>query len=360
MKLVIFGLSVSSAWGNGHATLWRGLLRALIERGHYPVFFERDVPYYAQNRDLWEIEGGELVLYTEWKNILPLAESHLREADIGMITSYCPDAVAATEAVMNSGVPYRVFYDLDTPVTLERAMAGDCVEYLGPRALRDFDLVFSYTGGQALTETQRLFGACEVVPLYGSADPREHRPAAPSPEYEADLSYLGTYAADRQRKLEDLFVEPARRLPEQRFLLGGSQYPDAFPWTGNMRYAGHVPPPAHPQFYCSAKLNLSVTRQAMANMGWCPSGRLFEAAACGAPLLTDYWPGLEEFFEPGREILVAETTEEAIEHLQRPAAELRSIGQAALERVREQHTAAHRAEEFEAAIEEIGEYREVA
>ena len=147
MKLAIFGLSVSSAWGNGHATLWRGLCKGLIKQGHLPVFFERDTPYYAQNRDLLTLDGGELVLYSEWKNILPLVSRHLADADVAIVTSYCPDAGPATDLLLGAEL-LRVFYDLDTPVTLAAVRAGLEVPYLGPRGLRDFDLVLSYTGGE--------------------------------------------------------------------------------------------------------------------------------------------------------------------------------------------------------------------
>jgi spore maturation protein CgeB len=351
VKLVIFGLSVSSAWGNGHATLWRGLLRSLIRRGHYPVFFEKDVPYYARNRDLWEIPGGKLILYSDWHEVLHAARCELRDAEVTMITSYCPDAVAASELMLDMDSGFRVFYDLDTPVTLAGLDRGENVAYVGENGLRDFHLVFSYTGGSALGELSSRLGAPHVEPLYGSVDPETHFPVESTARFEAGLSYLGTYAADRQAALEALLIEPARNMPEERFLLGGSQYPEGFPWMPNIHYAGHVSPPEHPQFYCSAKLNLSVTRQAMAAMGYCPSGRLFEAAACAAPVLTDDWEGLDCFFEPGREILVAAGTAEAIDHLSRSESDLRAIGSAARDRVLGEHTADHRALEFEAALD---------
>ncbi|HYH45791.1 MAG TPA: glycosyltransferase, partial [Thermoanaerobaculia bacterium] len=229
MKLVVFGLTVSSSWGNGHATLWRGLLTALAWRGHRVTFFERDVPYYAFHRDCTDVPGHRLILYREWSEALPLARAELAEADAGMVTSYCPDGLAATDLVLGSEAPRRVFYDLDTPVTLERLAAGEPVSYLGPDGLAGFDLVLSYTGGAALAELRSRLGAKRVAPLYGSVDPEAHRPAAPLEVYRADFSYLGTWAADRQEALDCLFLEPARRLPEQRFLIGGSQYPVDFP-----------------------------------------------------------------------------------------------------------------------------------
>src|SRR5947209_3325429 len=209
MKLVIFGLAVSSSWGNGHATLWRGLIRALGQRGHSVVFFERDVPYYAQHRDLDELPGGRLCLYPDWLTVLAAARRELQDADVGIVTSYCPDAIAATQLLLDSRVFLRVFYDLDTPVTLQHLIQGEPVPYLGPRGLRDFDLVLSYTGGEALTALRNLLGARRAAPLYGSVDPLVHQPAAPDPRLRADLSYLGTYADDRQAALERLFIEPA-------------------------------------------------------------------------------------------------------------------------------------------------------
>jgi spore maturation protein CgeB len=315
------------------------------------VFFEKDVPYYARHRDFRNITGGELVLYTSWQEILPAARQAVRDAEVAMVTSYCPDSIAASELLIDADTGFRVFYDLDTPVTLAGLERGEEVPYIGPRGLRDFHLVFSYTGGTALDQLSTRLHAARVAPLYGSVDPESHYPVEPVSRFQADLSYLGTYAADRQAALEALFVEPARALPEERFLLGGSQYPEGFPWMPNIYYAGHVAPPEHPQFYCSAKLNLSVTREAMARMGYCPSGRLFEAAACGAPVLTDSWQGLDRFFEPDREILVADSAGAAIEHLSRSESDLRAIGQAARERVLDEHTADHRALEFEAALD---------
>ena len=352
MTLVIFGLSVSSSWGNGHAALWRGLIRALLAAGHQVTFFERDVPYYAANRDLHELpEGGTLVLYPEWADALPAMRAALAEADVGMVTSYCPDALAATQLVLDTPLPVRCFYDLDTPVTLARLEAGEAVDYIGPDGLAPFDLVLSYTGGGALDLLRSRLGARRVAPIYGSVDPDLHRPAPPRPEFAALLSYLGTYAADRQAALEALFVEPARLRPGDRFVIAGAQYPDAFPWTPNTFFVRHLPPPAHPAFYSSSRLTLNVTREAMARMGWCPSGRLFEAAACGVPILSDAWAGLDDFFRPGAEILVAGDTAAAMDALALAPDALAAIARRARERTLDEHTAARRAAEMVAAFE---------
>lgn len=355
MKIVVFGLTISSSWGNGHATLWRGLVGALARRGHRVVFFERDAPYYAQNRDLAAIPGGDLVLYADWEGVRARAEREIADADVAMVTSYCPDGLAATDLVLGASRATRVFYDLDTPVTLARLGRGETTGYIGPRGLADFDLVLSYTGGSALDELTSRLGARRVAPLYGHVDPTVHRPALPEERFRAGLSYLGTYAADRQAALETLFVEPARRRPERRFLIGGAQYPADFPWTANIYFVRHLPPPEHPAFFSSGRLTLNVTREAMAAMGWCPSGRLFEAAACGVPILSDTWEGLDAFFEPDAEILIATTTEEATAAIDLGDGELRRIAAAARERVLAEHTSDRRVRDFERALDTVRE-----
>lgn len=343
MKLVVFGLTVSSSWGNGHATLWRGLCRALGRAGHRVVFFERDAPYYATHRDLTSSDDFTLVLYATFEDAAARARRELADADAAFITSYCPDARAATELIFESPVPLRVFYDLDTPITLERLERGENVEYLPAEGLGAFDLVLSYTGGSALDELRERLGAGTALPLYGSVDPVAHRPTRRDERYICELSYLGTWAADRQAQLQALFLAAARRVPDKRFLIGGSLYPADFPWCANVWFIRHVPPPEHPAFYCSSRLTLSITRAAMAAKGYCPSGRLFEAAACGVPVLSDWWKGLETFFEPGRELLIARTTDEACAALQRSDRELQRIGAAARARALAEHSAERRA-----------------
>jgi len=346
MEIVVFGLSVSSSWGNGHATLWRGLIHALARMGHRVVFFEWDAPYYAAHRDCFGLPNGELHLYAQWKDVRSLAAERLRTADVGMVTSYCPHGLEATELVLESKVPAKVFYDLDAPITLARLAEGHDVPYLGPRGLRDFDLVLSYTGGTALTELSRVLGARWVEPLYGSVDTDLHAPRPAVDRYRADLSYLGTYAAERQPALEALMLAPARRCPERKFAIGGSQYPADFPWTPNIYFHSHVPPAEHGSFYCSARLNLNVTRAPMAAMGYCPSGRLFEAAACGAVLVSDEWEGLDLFYTPREEILVAKSSDDVVDMLSLSDAEIARIGRRARERTLSEHTMMHRAREL--------------
>jgi spore maturation protein CgeB len=350
LKIVIFGLSVSSTWGNGHATHWRGLCRELGRRGHAIVFFERDVPYYARHRDLTELPGGRLILYQDWNDVSPLAANALTDAGVAMVTSYCADAVAASEIVLGSRAQLRVFYDLDTPVTLAMVGSGEKCPYLPERGLGDFDSVLSFTGGRALHELESKLGARRVAALYGSVDPLVHHPVAPVAEYRCDLSHLGTYAEDRKAALRELLVEPARRLPYCRFLIGGPQYPAVFPWNPNIFYRSHVTPAEHPAFYCSSQLTLSVTRRAMAEMGYCPSGRLFEAAACAVALVSDPWEGLDYFFSPGAEIIVAHCAQDVVDALELGDSERQAIGARARERALSEHTAAHRAAELETIL----------
>lgn len=350
MKIVVFGLAVSSSWGNGHATIWRGLARALGAAGHPLVFFERDVPYYASHRDGTSFPGCDLRLYSDWGDVSDAARREVESADVAMVTSYCPDGVSASDLVLGACRGVRVFYDLDTPVTLERLEAGEPVPYLPSRGLGDFDLVLSFTGGRALDALRSRLGASEVAPLYGTVDPAVHHPVAAVDRFRADLSYLGTYAADRRESLEQLFVEPARRCPSRRFLLGGALYPDDFPWQPNLWLLPHVPPSDHPGFYCSSSLSLNVTRGTMSRWGWCPSGRLFEAASCGAAQITDHWEGLESFFEPGREILVARDTDDVVRALALDRRELERVANAARQRVLDEHTCEHRARELLAML----------
>lgn len=345
MKLVVFGLTISSSWGNGHATLWRGIARALAAKGHRIVFFERDVSWYAGARDYWQIPGGDLVLYPQWSEIVRRVESELEDCDAAIVTSYCPDAIAASERVIEIA-PFSVFYDLDTPVTLGRLERGEGVPYIGNRGLADFDLVLSFTGGGALDALRRDLKARRVAPLYGHVDPNLHHPVTGNDLYRADLSYLGTYAADRQDALERLFVKAARARPAFRFVIAGAQYPKEFPWSPNIWFVRHLPPGEHPAFFSSSHLTLNITRSDMARWGWCPSGRMFEAAACGCPIVSDVWEGLDSFFEPGEEVLTAKSTDDVLAALDRSSEELRRLATRARERVLSQHTSAHRADEL--------------
>ena len=352
MKIVIFGLTVSSAWGNGHATLWRSLISALDRRGHEVVFYERDVPYYRAHRDLSELGGGsKLRLYARWHDIAIEATSTIDEADAAIVTSYCPDGRVASDCVRGAAKAVRVFYDLDTPITLAKLEAGQSVSYLPDEGLGEFDLVLSFTGGRALELLRTRLGARRVEPLYGSVDPAQHRPVDPDPMWTAACSYLGTWSDDRQHALEALFLAAARSRPHEKFVLAGSQYPAHVEWPANVERHEHVPPPSHPAFYCSSPITINVTRAPMAELGYCPSGRLFEAAACGVPVLSDRWAGLDTFFTPGEEILTAATTADAVSVLDLSRGELAAIGRRARERALCEHSGSHRAAELIAHLE---------
>jgi spore maturation protein CgeB len=338
MQLVVFGLSVSSAAGSSHAMLWRGLIEALTARGHQVTFYEQDTPYRAAHRDYPELPDGELVQYKTFEDIRANALSALKKADAGIVTSACPDALAASALLLGSAVPIRAFYDFDTALTLNTLAHGEAVPYLGARGLSDFDIVLSYTGGPALEELSRVLGARNVVPLFGGVDPHLYAPAQPIARFRADLSYLGAYAADRQMALEQLLLAPARAREDLTFAIGGSQYPSDFARTSNVKYLWHVPPHEHPAMFCSARLSLHVTRAPAAAMGFCPSDQLFQAAACGAALISDAWPGISQFYEPRDELIVGRDTRDVLNALTLSDSELASMGKRARERTLAQHT----------------------
>jgi spore maturation protein CgeB len=269
-----------------------------------------------------------------------------------MVTSYCPDGLRAAETVLSAPLPLRVFYDLDTPVTLAQLQRGQATSYIGPAGLADYDLVLSYTGGGALAELRSRLGARHIAPLYGHVDPDVYRPSERRPQFLADLAYIGTYAQDRQAALQRLLLDVAGQCPERRFVIAGAQYPQDFPWSANILFAHHLPPDQHAAFYSSTRLLLNVTRQDMARMGWCPSGRLFEAAACGAAIISDWWPGLDAFFAPGEEVLIADTTDDVVAALHLPDTELRRLGANARRRVLAEHTSDRRAAELERVLSE--------
>lgn len=351
MRIVVAGLAVSSSWGNGHATLWRGLVRALGRRRVSVLFLERDQPWYAATRDIDRLEGGELVLYPDWPSIVPRVRREIAAADAVIVTSYCPDAVAATRLVEDAPRARRIFYDLDTPVTLDAFAAHGRVDWLGPDLLAPFDIVLSYAGGSMLGALRDRLGARRVAPLYGHVDPERYAPSAAEPALAGDLSYLGTFAGDRQPALERMLLHPARRAPHRQFVVAGAQYPADLQWPANVRFLDHLPPQRHAALYGSSRATLNVTRPAMAASGWCPSGRLFEAAACGAAMISDDWAGLDTFFAPGREVIVARDSDDVLAALALDDAELARIGRAARERVLAAHTSAHRADELIALVE---------
>ncbi|HVO64119.1 MAG TPA: glycosyltransferase [Terriglobales bacterium] len=350
MNIVIFGLSITSSWGNGHATTFRALARALRARGHRILFFEKDVEWYASNRDMPEPPFCEVRLYENWDDIVRSVRRELHEADVALVGSYFPDGLAANAEVFSSRVPVKAFYDIDTPITVASLRKGTA-DYLLPEQVRGFDIYFSFTGGPVLRELQSKFSAQMTVPLYCSFDPEKYRFAPVRPEFECDFSYMGTYAPDRQAKIEELFCAPARKLPNKKFILAGPQYPEDIRWPPNVERIIHVDPQSHASFYSSSRMTLNVTRREMVLAGYSPSVRLFEAAACGTTIVSDDWEGLDTFLAPGKEILLAESAQDVVAYLSEMSdEEVRAIGRCARERVLAEHTAQQRATEFENAI----------
>ena len=352
MRFTIFGLTISSSWGNGHATPYRAIIRALHGLGHQVHFFEKDVPYYSSRRDLGSCDYCELTLYPDWDTVSGRALAIAAESDVVITASYLPDGRRINDKVLGLARPLRVFYDLDTPVTLQHLRHDGQVDYLGLHQLAEFDLVLSFTGGRALADLEQEFGARLVRPLYGCVDPDDYRRVEPDPRFGCDLSYMGTYSAGRQAKLDELFLEPARRHAERQFLLAGPLYPWEWQWPENVRREEHISPADHARFYSSSRITLNLTRSEMAANGWCPSGRFFEAAACGTPLITDAWDGLDSFFDPRHDIRVVARGEEVEEALRLPDQDLNAMAARARERTLDEHTGLVRARQLLGCLEE--------
>lgn len=350
MKLVILGLSITSSWGNGHAVTWRALASALDMAGHDVLFLERDVPWYAAHRDLPAPPYGRTALYASVDDLLARFGDDIRDADAVIIGSYVPDAIPIADRVFETARGVRAFYDIDTPVTLAALDRGEC-RYLTPAQVAAYDLYLSFTGGPTLDHLEARWQSPRARALYCSADPMTHRPES-RPHTHA-LGYLGTYSDDRQPRVEALLCAPARRLPDRRFSVVGPQYPDHITWPRNVERVDHLPPDRHRAFYNSLDFTLNVTRDDMIRAGHAPSIRLFEAAACAVPIISDRWDGLADLFTPGEEIIIADGTDDVVAALTETSeAERRAIGLRARERVLAAHTAAHRAAELVDHIEE--------
>lgn len=351
VKITIFGLTLSSSWGNGHATPYRAILRALHRRGARLVFYEKNVPYYASQHDFTACDYCDLRLYSCWDDIRTEALREVRESDIVITASYCPEGARISDEVLCSNGPLRVFYDLDTPITLNR-LRTEAVDYLCRDQIAAFDLYLSFTGGSVLSELERKHGAQLARSLYGCVDPDMYFRVAPQKEFQCSLSYLGTYAPDRQAKLNDLFLEAARRRPDLRFVLAGSLYPWEWTWPANVQRIEHVAPGQHPALYSSSRATLNITRGEMAESGYCPSGRFFEAAACGTPIFTDWWEGLDAFSDVQHELCVVCTADDVLAYLSMPESDLRALAERAGRRTLEVHTGDRRAAELLAYCDE--------
>jgi spore maturation protein CgeB len=345
LKITIFGLTLSSSWGNGHATPYRALIKALHERGAEVTFYEKDVPYYARHRDFTSCEYCRLVLYENWDCIRPRALREARDSDVVITASYCPDGADISDDVLEFCEPLRVFYDLDTPITLNKLVSGT-VDYLRREQIPEFDLYLSFTGGKVLQRLQHEFAASCIGTLYGCVDPDIYHRIPARNDFACTLSYMGTYASDRQQKLDDLLFEPARRLPERNFLLAGSLYPEPCEWPSNVRTLEHISPQEHPALFSSSRATLNVTRKAMAESGYCPSGRFFEAAACGTPIFSDNWEGLDAFFDVDQELCVVNSADDVISSLALSDSELSRLAERARQRTLDEHTGRHRAQQL--------------
>jgi spore maturation protein CgeB len=345
LRYVFLGRSITSSWANGHATTYRALLRELTARGHEVTFLERNMPVYAKNRDLASPSYARTILYESFEELVDRHESTVREADLVIVGSHVPEGAKVGAWVQDIAPGRAAFYDLDTPVTLAKLAQGGA-EYLTPAQVSRYALYLSFTGGPALGTLRERYGAQLVRTLYCSADPDRYYPTHTVPEI--DLGYLGTYCVDRQPVVERLFIDVARRNAGRRFASAGTQYPDTVTWPANVEHTPHLAPREHPHFYASQRFTLNATRRPMVEAGWSPSVRLFEAAACGTPVISDYWPGLSTIFEPGSEILIARGTEDVLRYLREIREdERRAMGAAARRRFLDEHTAMHRAEALE-------------
>ncbi|CCD94295.1 conserved exported hypothetical protein [Bradyrhizobium sp. ORS 375] len=344
LNIVVIGLSVTSSWGNGHATTYRALLSALARRGHSVTFLERDVPWYREHRDLTDPDGWSVKLYQSLQDLPRLFGTTVRDADLVIIGSYVPDGIAIADWATSHARGVTAFYDIDTPVTLAQLEHG--LAYLSPAMIPRFDLYLSFSGGPALAMIEDLYGSPLARVLYCSADLDLYQPRETPQRW--TLGYLGTYSADRQPQLERLLLEPARGLNADRFVVAGAQYPDTITWPANVERIAHLPPREHADFFSAQRFTLNVTRADMRALGFSPSVRLFEAAACGTPLLSDHWPGLETIFAPNSEILVVSTPQEVSAILREMTEDTRrGIAERASRRVRRDHTPDHRARQLE-------------
>lgn len=355
LRIAILGLSITSSWGNGHATTYRSLMRALCRRGHEVLFLECDKPWYRAHRDLRQTAFGTVRLYRDLTELRRGWQGEIRDADLVIIGSYVPDGVAVARWLRSAATGVFAFYDIDTPVTLAALAEGAC-PYLDAGLVPLFDLYLSFTGGPALRLIEGMYRARAARALYCGVDPEQHRPvpADPPGDRRWALGYLGTYSADRQPALDRLLCAPARQWPEGRFAVAGPLYPPELRWPGNVERIEHVGPDRHAGFYGQQRFTLNITRADMVRLGYSPSVRLFEAAACGVPIVSDWWPGLDTIFTPDREILIARSAAEVLHYLRDISEPERLLlADAARRRVLAQHTAAHRALQLEGYVEEV-------
>jgi spore maturation protein CgeB len=349
-RMVIIGLSITSSWGNGHATTYRALIQALTEAGHEVLFLEREAPWYAANRDLPQPPYGRTELYHSLEELRDRFGTHIRQADLVMVGSYVRQGIEVGRWVNAEATGLTAFYDIDTPITLASLRRGDC-DYLSIDLIPGYDLYLSFTGGPTLRHLEAEFGARRARPLYCAVDADRYQPLPIAPRW--DLGYLGTYSPDRQPGLDQLLTQPAHAWSEGRFIVAGPQFPTSIAWPENVHRIEHLPPSEHPDFFSAQRFTLNVTRGDMIRCGWSPSVRLFEAAACATPIISDWWEGLGSFFVPGEEILVSSGAGATLSFLREMSEDARlAIGQRARKRVLREHTARDRVRQLEGFLEE--------
>ncbi|HWD00710.1 MAG TPA: glycosyltransferase [Candidatus Sulfopaludibacter sp.] len=352
MQIAFFGSSLVSAYWNGAATYYRGIVRALHGRGHHVTFFEPDAYNRQQHRDMADPPWATVVVYEATEQGVRRALDQARGADmivkasgVGVFDEFLEAAVADLKCEART----VVFWDVDAPATLDRVHANSADRFLA--LIPQYDVIFTYGGGVPVMAAYRALGARECVPIYNALDPETHFPVAPDARYEGDLAFLGNRLPDREKRVEDFFLAAAAQLPERRFLLGGAGW-DGKPMPPNVRYLNHVYTCDHNALNSTARTVLNISRDSMASYGFSPATRVFEAAGAAACLITDAWQGIDLFFEPGKEILVARDGNEVACHLIGLSSErARSVGQAAYRRVLAEHTYAHRAVEVEQVLE---------
>lgn len=351
MKFVIIGLSVTSSWGNGHATTYRALLKELKALGHDILFLEKDVPWYSGNRDMPNPEFCRLGLYKTNEELYSDYKQEVSEADVVIVGSYVQQGVEVGNWAIDTATGVTSFYDIDTPVTLAKLERED-YEYLDPKIISKYDLYLSFSGGPILKHLEEHYGSPMARALYCSVDPDLYYPEVKETKWQ--MGYLGTYSTDRQPTVEELLNKPAGEFPDKKFVVAGPQYPEDFPWSKNVERIDHLPPARHREFYNSQCFTLNVTRKDMIKAGYSPSVRLFEAAACGVPIISDYWDGIDSIFEPGKEILIGKRSSEVVEYFRSISEEERKkIGDRARQKILKSHTAKARALELVNYVKEV-------
>lgn len=349
-RFVFIGLSVTPPWDDGHAGSIRALMNALMARGHDVIVLESDVPSLTATRDLPRLPQGRVLLYASAEDLFDTHANVVASADLVVMGSCVPEGDRVGAWACRAARGRTAFYDIDTPRTMARLDAGDDA-HISREVLGLYGLYLSFNGGPMLEEIERRYGAAWARPLYAGIDPEIHRPL--DIDLLWDLGFMGTYAADRQLALDRLFIEVARRAPSNRYVIAGSRYPAPDP-PPNVDRIVELPESEHASFFCAQRCALNVTRRAFIDRGWSPGVRLLEAASCGVPVVSDAWDGIDRFFEPEREILLACSAGDVFDRL--AALDERSrgrIGEAARARVLRQHTAAHRAETLEGYTREL-------